>query len=151
MVDVRRGGHYCGGAIVNEEWVITASHCSGGGPGAYSLVAGDHSFSNNDGQEQTRAVVTVIIHPSYDDGTIDNDAAMMKVSPPFVFNDRVQPADLAEFGQEFGEGMAIAIGWGALSEGGGSPDALQRVTVPLVSTAACNAAYNPSDIKSHHP
>ena len=33
-------------------------------------------------------------------------------------------------------------GWGALDEGGFSPDILQKVEVPIVSDAECDDAYS---------
>jgi len=147
IVDVRRGGHYCGGAIVNREWILTAAHCSGGQPSAYTIVAGDHNIQNSDGDEHSTPVSQIIIHPGYNSGTINNDAALMKVSNPFDLESSrfIQAATLAhKDDSQFEVGNSIVAGWGATSEGGGSPSTLRNVTVPLVSTQQCNAAYNPS-------
>jgi len=147
IVDVRRGGHYCGGAIVNREWILTAAHCSGGQPSAYTIVGGDHNINNSEGDEHTTPVSQIIIHPEYNSGTINNDAALMKVSSPFDLDSHthIKAAILANKGDSlFEDGVAIVAGWGATSEGGGSPAVLQNVTVPLVTTARCNAAYNPN-------
>jgi len=146
IVDVRRGGHYCGGAIVNADWILTAAHCSGGQPSAYTIVAGDHNIQTSEGDEQTRTVAQIIIHPGYNSGTINNDAALMRLSTGLdLAASNVAAAVLANSGDsQFETGWAIVAGWGATSEGGGSPSTLRNVTVPMVSTAQCNAAYNPS-------
>jgi trypsin len=149
IVDVRRGGHYCGGAIVNSDWILTAAHCSGGQPSAYSIVAGDHNIQNTDGDEKTSAVTQIIIHPGYNSQTINNDAALMKLASPFDLNasQYIKAAVLADNTDsdfETPEAQSVVAGWGATSEGGGSPSVLQWVTVPVVTTATCNARYNPS-------
>jgi trypsin len=147
IVDVRRGGHYCGGAIVNREWILTAAHCAGGQPSAYTIVAEDHNIQQDNGDEQRSVVSQIIIHPQYNSGTLNNDAALMRVSTPFDLDNHshVKAATLAHKDDElWSEGVSIVAGWGATSEGGGSPALLMNVTVPLVSTARCNSAYNGS-------
>jgi len=141
MVDMRQGGHYCGASILNEDWVVTAAHCSTGSPSAYTLVAGDHNIATTDGREQSRRVTRIIRHPGYGSGVqYENDIALMKVDAPFVFNEWVQPAPLAEEGFA-PTTRAIVAGWGALTEGGSSPVVLMKVDVPVVSDAQCRVAY----------
>ena len=64
----------------------------------------------------------------------------MRVTPPFEFNENVTAGNLAP-ARYTPVGDLQAIGWGTLVEGGSIPDRLQEVTVPLVTDAACRAAY----------
>jgi secreted trypsin-like serine protease len=141
MVDMRQGGHYCGASIIHEEWVMTAAHCSTGSPSNYELVAGDHHIGQTEGTEQRRQVTRIIRHPGYGSGVqYENDIALMKVEPPFQFNQYVQPANVPNITFLPTE-RAIVAGWGALSEGGGSPVVLMKVDVPMVSDEQCRVAY----------
>ena len=64
----------------------------------------------------------------------------MRLASPLKFNENVAAGNLAPAGYE-PSGDLQAIGWGTLTEGGSIPDRLQEVTVPLVTDAACRAAY----------
>jgi len=141
IVDLTRPSHYCGGAVIAPKWIMTAAHCSQASASSYVIVAGDHEQTTWDGLEQRRQVVRVIPHPNYNSGTFDNDIALMELAVPLNFTDVVQPVRLPP--RDFAPtGRSTVAGWGALSEGGGSPTTVYKVSVPLVSNADCNAAYN---------
>jgi len=140
IVGLRKGAHYCGGSIVNSEWIVTAAHCSQSLPSAYSVVAGDHYNDEVEESEQIRSVVEVIVHPDYNALKIDNDIAMMRISPPFNFDDFVQPIFIAPSGFLHPPKETVA-GWGRLKESGTSPNVLMRVDVPFVTPDDCKVAY----------
>jgi len=142
MVDIRRPSHYCEASIVNQDWVVTAAHCTQGAVSGYTVVAGDHDINNpNEGSEQTRTIEKIVNHPSYSPGTFENDISLMKVSTPFQLNDRVQPVALPA--SHFTPTIdTTAVGWGRTSEGGQSSPHLLKVDVPYVDDATCNQAYS---------
>ncbi|XP_021965908.2 trypsin [Folsomia candida] len=149
IVDIRRASHSCAGSIINAEWIVTAAHCALRAPIDYTLVAGDHNIDIVEGTEQTRQVVEIRIHPNYGSTPIPNmdDIAVMKVTPPFEFNDVVQPVVLP--GLNFvPTAFATVIGWGVLAQGGGiASSVLMKVDVPHVNDTACNTMYS-GDITS---
>lgn len=70
-----------------------------------------------------------------------NDIALMKVTPRFNFNVNVQPATIAT--KDFVvPSTTIVAGWGYTKEGGGLPNILQKVTVPVVPNAQCRKDYS---------
>jgi len=151
MVAIRRNSsgsalHYCGGAIVTNEWIVTAAHCAQGPANTYHVVAGDHDNSNDDFSEQIRAVVEIVSHPEYDSFWISNDIAMMKLASPLSFNENTLPAIIPVKGFVPIAPTATTIGWGRLSSGGALPNILQKVVVPLKSDAECRASYGEEDI-----
>ncbi len=68
----------------------------------------------------------IINHPLYDEETTDYDYAIIKLSQPVLFGRHANAACLPKNdGETYADKNLIVSGWGALQEGGGSPDILQ--------------------------
>lgn len=107
------------------------------------MVAGVLNLVVSEGKEQVRKVVKIITHQNYNASIILNDIALLKLKDPFVLNDFVQPVRLPAAGQ-ITTGKCIVTGWGLLSEGGDTPQVLQKVTIPIVSDEECRKRYSAS-------
>ena len=134
--------HFCGGAIVNTDTVVTAGHCCNG---VYAdeihVVAGDHNLVVDEGTEQIVQVDKIVIHPDFDYFMLYNDICILKLASSLELNDVVKGITLPSVDQEEFEGTATVSGWGALKEGGELPDVLYAVDVPIVSDASCKYSY----------
>ncbi|CAB1441743.1 unnamed protein product [Pleuronectes platessa] len=66
QVSLNSGYHFCGGSLVNENWVVPRG-------GAY----GRHHIRVMRGTEQFISSSRVIRHPNYDSWNIDNDIMLI--------------------------------------------------------------------------
>ncbi|XP_058128381.1 chymotrypsin-2-like [Anopheles ziemanni] len=102
-------GHFCGGTIINNCYILSAAHCDVDATRSKFVVVGS-IFLNNGGV--THEVVRITNHPNYNNDTYEHDINLLKVSPYITYNAAVQPMPIAAHYAE--SGPAVVSGWGDL-------------------------------------
>uniref|UniRef100_A0A3B3UYY4 chymotrypsin n=1 Tax=Poecilia latipinna TaxID=48699 RepID=A0A3B3UYY4_9TELE len=136
QVSLQTSSHFCGGSLINSEWVLTAGHCLQ----SSVLVLGLQSLTGTNPNKVTRTVAQVIRHPSFSISTLDNDIALIKLSSAVSFNNYISPVCLAAADSTFYSGVnSWVTGWGNIGSGllqGGKDSCQGDSGGPMVSKQA---------------
>ncbi|XP_031777809.1 glandular kallikrein, prostatic-like [Nasonia vitripennis] len=139
--------HVCGGAIINQNWVVTSAECITLIPsiGQIQIKAGKHELKFDSKYVQKSNVAVKLVHKDYRGSLINPikpyNIALLKLETPLKFSDRVQPVKLPK-PFLLPKGNGLLTGWGSISTGliPVLPKVLQVANVTILTEETCEDA-----------
>ncbi|KAI4469711.1 chymotrypsin-related [Holotrichia oblita] len=139
IVSVRSaaGSHFCGGSILNSLNVLTAAHCVIGRTTTNTGVLAGTNTLNSGGI--TRGSTSLIVHASYNQNTLANDIAVIRLSSALTIGGAVAQVSLNTAAT--GAVPSVLIGWGRTCTDCGIPNNLQHLNTQTLTNTVCQISW----------
>lgn len=133
---------FCGGALINDRYVLTAAHCTFGVRNNEVIARmGEYDFKDDGQSHEEYAVVEMKRHGHYNRRTLANDIALLKLESAVKFNEFVKSICLPEEETDYVDENAVLAGWGNVKGGGATSNVLQQANLPVISNEECSKGH----------
>ncbi|KAL5014895.1 hypothetical protein ScPMuIL_009165 [Solemya velum] len=134
--------HYCGGTLISQDFVLTASHClTLGNPGSWKILLGATTRVTHDPNSVSIGVKRIINFAAKYEAFRGDDITLVQLTESVTFTPYIQPACLPEIGETFPPtSECYATGWGKTHWNGDYTDTLQQLKMKLWDLDKCNSS-----------
>ncbi|CAG9858892.1 unnamed protein product [Phyllotreta striolata] len=141
----------CGGTIINERYVLTAAHCVIDKDSLVSVRLGEYDKNSptdcykdycND-PHQDVSIEEVISHPNFNEQTLENDVALLRVAPIKFNQKNIRPICLPTEGEPdlINTRFLTLSGWGITKAFGSTSSVMQKADILVVDIKECETLY----------